>query len=229
MCRVIIDYIRQRENPFTTLSSQPITNINTNEQLNVESNTFPLQCLKVGEIAYSHFNKFWLQEKTAKLFDTIPTTRTVKRSSTCVPIFDTKKETASFVRYIDYARMRNYDIKNFLHYGLTTTSSFLKKDDHLQKPRKPDLTAELKKLFEGRYLQSLPATVHERMTIIDFTEYARKDPAKKASLKTFFDLCNHLWSTFMHLSKDSTRIDIVFDLYHDKSIMTLCVVYEQSR
>ena len=44
--RAIIDYISQRGNPFKTLSSQPITNIVTNEQLNVESNTFLLQYLK---------------------------------------------------------------------------------------------------------------------------------------------------------------------------------------
>ena len=55
------------------------------------------------------------------------------------------------------------------------------------------------------------------MMIIDFMGYARKVPPKKANLKTFFDLCNHLWSKFMQLSKDSTRIDI-FNLYHDKSI-----------
>ena len=48
--------------------------------------------------------------------------------------------------------------------------------------------------------------------------YARKVLTKKANLKTSSDLCSHLWSTFMQLSKDSTRIDIIFDLYHDKSI-----------
>ena len=47
---------------------------------------------KLGETADSHFNKYRLQEKTAKLFDTIPKARKVKRSSTFVPIFDTKKE-----------------------------------------------------------------------------------------------------------------------------------------
>ena len=74
------------------MSSQPITNFLTDDQLNVESNTFILQCLQLGETADSHFNKYRLQEKTAKLFDTIPKARKVKRSSTFVPIFDTKKE-----------------------------------------------------------------------------------------------------------------------------------------
>ena len=111
----IIDYFSQWENSLTTLSSQPITNIVTNEQIDVESITFLLQYLKLGETAYNLFNKYRLQEKTTKLFDTISNIRTVKRSSICVPIFDIKKETASFMRYIDYARTRNYDIKNLLH------------------------------------------------------------------------------------------------------------------
>ena len=67
--RAMTDYISQQGNPFTTLSSQPITNIVTNKQLNVESNTFLLQYIKLGETAYCHFNKHRLMEKTLKLFD----------------------------------------------------------------------------------------------------------------------------------------------------------------
>ena len=139
-----------------------------------------------------------------KLFDTIPKTRTAN-----ILIFDIKKETASFMRYIECSRIRNYDIKNLF---------FLTKDGYLWKPRKSDLATELKKLFEGRSPKSLPATLHDRGIIIDFTGYARKVPTNKANLKTFLDSCNPLWWTFMQLSKDSSQIDIIFDLYHDKSI-----------
>ena len=133
-----------------------------------------------------------------KLFDTIPKTRTAN-----ILIFDIKKETASFMRYIECSRIRNYDIKNLF---------FLTKDGYLWKPRKSDLATELKKLFEGRSPKSLPATLHDRGIIIDFTGYARKVPTKKANLKTFLDSCNPLWWTFMQLSKDSSQIDIIFDL-----------------
>ena len=64
------------------------------------------------------------------------------------------------MRYIDYARIKNYATKNLLHYELTTTSFFLTKDGHLRKPRKSDLATELKKLFEGTCPQSLPAAAH---------------------------------------------------------------------
>ena len=110
------------------------------------------------------------------------------------------------MRYIDYAKIRNYDIKNLLHYELTT-SFFLTKDGYLRKPRKSDLATKLRKLYEERCSQSLPATLHKQMRA-----------NLKANLKTFFDLCSHLWSTFMQLSKDSTGIGIIFDLYHDKII-----------
>ena len=78
------------------------------------------------------------------------------------------------MQYIDYARIKNYAIKSFLHYELTTMSFFLTKDGHLRKPRKSDLATELKKLFEGTCPQSLPAVTHERMMIIDFMGYSHK-------------------------------------------------------
>ena len=52
------------------------------------------------------------------------------------------------MRYVDYARIRNYDIKSHLQYELTT-SFFLIRDGYLRKPRKSGLATELKKLFEG--------------------------------------------------------------------------------
>ena len=80
------------------------------------------------------------------------------------------------------------------------------KDDYLQKSRKSDLTNELKKLFERRCPQSLPATVQEQMMTNDFMGCAHKVPTNKANLKTFFE---PLWSTFMQLFKDSTQIDTI--------------------
>ena len=120
--------------------------------------------------------------------------------------------------YVDCVRIRNYGTKNLFYYELTTMYFFLTKDGYFRKPRKLELATELKKLFEVTCPQYLQATFYECMMIIDFIEYARKFATKKAKLKTCFDLCNHLWSIFMHLSKDSTRIDIIFNLYCDKNI-----------
>ena len=179
--RLIFDYISNCGNPFKTEGSYPITNIVTNAQLDAESNAFLLQCLTMGEAACDGFYKSRLEDKTAKLFDTIPKTRKSKRSTANAPKLDIKKETVSFMRYIDYARLRNYDIKNLLQYELTTTSFSLTKEGYLRKPQKSDLSTELKRLLSGRCLESLPAVVDKRMLIIDFMAYARKVPVKKPS------------------------------------------------
>ena len=133
------------------------------------------------------------------------------------------------MRYIDYARLRNYDIKNLLQYELTTTSFSLTKEGYLRKPQKSDLSTELKRLLSGRCLASLPAVVDKRMLIIDFMAYARKVPVKKANLKTFLDFLEHLWSTFTDLSKGCTRIDIIFDLYHNKASKEASAVVDVSQ
>ena len=41
---------------------------------------------------------------------------------------DIAKETVKFMRNVDYARLRNFDIKNLLRYEITSTSLFLTKD-----------------------------------------------------------------------------------------------------
>ena len=40
--------------------------------------------------------------------------------------------------------------------------------------------------------EKLPDAVEKRMSILDFMGFARQVPVKKAKLKTFSDLCNHL-------------------------------------
>ena len=133
------------------------------------------------------------KKKAAKLFDTIPKTRTVNRFLTSVSIFHIKEETYHscdiyiyiYIHiYIDYVRIIKYDVKNLLHYELKT-SFFLTKDGYIRKPRKSDLATDLKKMFEGRCPQSFPATVDKRMMIIDFMKYAHKVPIKKVTLTTF--------------------------------------------
>ena len=54
--------------------------------------------------------------------------------------------------------------------------------------------------------------------IINFMKYYRKVPLKKLLLKTYGDLSRHLWGNFQELSPSSVRIDIIFDLYLDRSI-----------
>ena len=66
--------------------------------------------------------------------------------------------------------------------------------------------------------EELPEAVDKRIVIIDFMGFAHQVPVEKSKLKNFSDLCNHLWTSFQGLADDCVRIDIVSDLYHQKSI-----------
>ena len=64
----------------------------------------------------------------------------------------------------------------------------------------------------------MPPTDHHRNVIIDFTAYARKLSIKKQNLKTYNDFFISLWSTFSFLFKSRNQLDIVFDVYREKTI-----------
>ena len=121
------------------------------------------------------------------------------------------------MRMIDFARTRNFNIKDLLEYELSSTSFFLSKDGFLRKSQKSDLLTQVKKrvhcpsivrVEEGKY----------QMIIIDFMSFARKVPIKRLNLKIFSGFVANLWSSFNSLSRDCTRIDIVFFLYKDDNI-----------
>ena len=63
----------------------------------------------------------------------------------------------------------------------------------------------------------VPTDRKQIMIVFDFMA-CRKVPIKRDELKTYADLANHLWTTLTFLSKNHSRIDIVFDLYLDASI-----------
>ena len=68
----------------------------------------------MGEATYKEFYQSRLAEKTEKLFDTIPKTRKAHKSEKASTKVNINKETISFMRNIDYARLRNFSIKTLL-------------------------------------------------------------------------------------------------------------------
>ena len=198
------------------MTSDDVVNIVTGSQLTKDSSDFLLHCLEMGEESYNQFYKTRLEEKSSKLFDVIPKTRKVIKTVKGNAKIDLNKETVTLLRYIDYARIRNYSIENLFQYELTSTSFFLFKDGFPRKPDKSALGKDLKKLVECP--TKMPPPSCDQAVIIDFMGYARKVPTKKMNLKTFSDLAATLWSTFEGLSKSCSRTDIIFDLYFDNSI-----------
>ena len=155
-----------------------------------------------------------LDEKTVKLFDPITkVTMEGCNNQKQQRHVDVNKATIQFMRHIDIARTRNYDLKELLQHEITPTSLYLTKDGFLRKSPKSDLAQVLK-----NHICDIPAEVpsdeaHQSALIIDFMAYCRKAPIKKLLLKTYEDLAKHLWATFQRLSPTSQRIDIIFDLY----------------
>ena len=91
----IIEYIRERFNPFETEEESGIVNIVAKTQVSTESSDFLTQCLEMGEATYREFYQSWLVlvEKTEKLFDTIPKTRKAHKPEKATTKVDLNKET----------------------------------------------------------------------------------------------------------------------------------------
>ena len=98
----------------------------------------------------------------------------------------------NLMQNIDYARLRDYNIKNLLKYEITSTPFYLTKDDYLCKCQKSELAAEIKKPFKSEYLSDVPMGDKRTITAVDFMAYARKIPVKKAKLKTYGNISQHV-------------------------------------
>ena len=103
-----VDVVSKHGNPFDT-DSPLIRNLVTCSELDLQQSKFLLQVLELGEKAYAEFRKCRLQDKSKKLFDTIPKTR-IK--------IDLGKETNFFTRHVEYARSRQYDVNHPLTYEI---------------------------------------------------------------------------------------------------------------
>ena len=180
---LIVDFLLRRGNPFDTSYCITLINIVTNTDIDKESEQFLLNCVSIGSEACKDFIVTRVEQKTSKLLDTIPKTRkSTKVKETNVKL-DVKKETVAFMRNVDYARLRGFNIRNLLQYELATTSFFLTKDGFLRNPQKAELVTETKKLFNGEFIDVLPPMTDQRMVVIDFMGYARKMPTKQMKLK----------------------------------------------
>ena len=57
------------------------------------------------------------------------------------------------------------------------------------------------------------------MVVIDFMAYARKVVVLMLKLITFGDFVRHLWQSFFYISRGCSRMDIIFNLYIEQSII----------
>ena len=137
-----------------------------------------------------------LEIKSAKLFDTIPKSRPPFKKGKPWKAPDIKEETINFLRTVDYARLREFDVEYLLTHEIVDTSYYLAKDGELQKSPKSEFARELKNLLEEPCPTNVPETSLKTATVIDYMAYARKVPIKKMNLVCYEDLFGTLWKMF---------------------------------
>ena len=102
---------------------------------------------------------------------------------------DVAKETLSFLRTIDVARLREYDLQTLLQYELTSCSFYMTKDGNLRKFTKADLAKELKQSLEKIPIDVAPSDM-DSVIIFDFMAFSRRVPVKK--LKLPLKICSNI-------------------------------------
>ena len=119
---------------------------------------------------------------------------------------DVKKENISALHKIDYAGLRDYSIAELLKDELTITAFFLMKDEYLRKCEKHELAKEIEKELDVLALSDVPRSNHTTMILIDFMASVHRVPVAKLKLATSGAFFEHLWGTFINLSRECKRI-----------------------
>ena len=128
-------------------------------------------------------------------------------------------DAADTIRYIDYARERGYSMLQLLKYELTSTSQCLttKCQDDI-KLKKNDKAALSRELVNQLPQKKRSVQCNADMTVGNFMSLVCKLPMKKMGLDTFGDIAECLPNIILATGSESTRIDIIFDVYQNSSI-----------
>ena len=169
----------QHENPFNLEQPKGIMNIATGVILEKAEEDFLMNCISLGKAARNECYESRLTEKNIQLLETIPKTKKIIKKKSEKKEYDLAKETVKLLRHIDYARLRDFDLKILMSYEISPTCFHLKKGGLIRKPNKSKLITELKCMITKHIATHLPPTNHHRNVIIDFMAYARKVPIKK--------------------------------------------------
>jgi len=154
----LTEYIKGHGNPFIDVQEKP-HNFASGKQIEDCQADHLMRAVEIGEKEYTDFRENRLDKKNMKLFDTISNIKHMgSKSKTVQKTLDIKNETLTFLRVIEIARLRGYDLENLLCYEITNTSFFLQKDSTLRKSPKFELAKELKDVWE-QYLKAFQILV----------------------------------------------------------------------
>ena len=102
-------------------------NIVTGEILEKDEEDFLMNCISLGKAARSEFYESRLTEKNIQLLESIPKTKkSVKRNSEKKE-YDLAKEAVKFLSHIDYAHLRDFDLKILMGHEISPKGFHLTK------------------------------------------------------------------------------------------------------
>ena len=148
--------VLQRGNPFNLEQPKGIMNITIGAIVENDEEDFPMNCISLGKAARNEFYESRLPEKNIQLLETIRKTRKITKKQCEEKEYDFAKETVKFLRHIDYVRLRDFDLKTLMGYGISPKRGLI------QKPNKSELTTELTSMITKNIPTHLPPTDHHR-------------------------------------------------------------------
>ena len=202
------------------IDENTLVNLATGVKFDTFSSEFLINCLQIGDENYQNFKMSRLVNKTDPIHNPIldPIHKVhSKQSHKAVSKSEAiTKETVTFMKYVDFARVRKYDFKKLLKYDIISTPFYLTKEQYLRKSSKSELAQEIKKLLPERCSETVPVSNIKAMFVFEFMGHCRRLPIKVLKMKTYEGLFNRLWGMFKYVSKDSLRIDVIFDNYFEQ-------------
>ena len=110
------DVATQRRNLFNPEQPKGIMNIPNGTILEKDEEDFLINYISSGKTTRNEFYESCLTEKNKQLLETISKTKksTMKKSEK--KVYDLTKQTAKFLRHINYAHLRNFDLKILMCY-----------------------------------------------------------------------------------------------------------------
>ena len=165
----LMKHIVERCNPLTDTQEVPI-NFSNGKKLEKELVASLMESVKIGEKEYDKFKEERLEEKSANILDRISNVKmTEKQTNKRLKMPNIKKETTMFLRVVEIALIRGFDLHALLRKEITTTSFFLLKDGYLRNPQKSEFARELKECCKKDEVKSIPVnTKLPSIIIFDF-------------------------------------------------------------
>ena len=174
---------------------------------------------------YDKFRRDRLVKKEKSLFDPIhrnnlKTFKSMKPQKEKQQVGEQgSKRLAKAQKILDIARVRNYDMEELLSHDLIEKSYLFDENGLMSKPNKSELCKRLEDDHLDKKRDYLPPDEWKKVktaSIVDVMCFLLQ--MNTSTLKTFGDLCAQFLQMAYGLSKDSSRIDFVFDTYVEGSV-----------